>query len=76
MDHSHVEAPSAYQPWGNVEAEVSSRRLSPGRHPRAVPFTHPTLRAPFTQINCNDKHERKPQVLKLQRERVHISPVT
>ena len=31
---SHMEVPSAHQPRGAVEAEMSSRRLNPGRDPR------------------------------------------
>ena len=38
---------------------------------------HPPLAAPFTRgINSEDKHEGKSQVLKVQEERVHVSPTT
>ena len=40
-------------------------------------LTHPTWRAPFTWgINSEDKHEGKPHILKMQRERIHVSPTT
>lgn len=72
----HVEAPSAHQPWGGMEAEVSSRRLSPGRHPRArvllliQPWEHPLHKYTVT-TNTRGSHNSWNC-----RERVHISPIT
>lgn len=68
----HLQHTSLGEVW---EAEVSSRRLSPGRHPRACVLYHPTLRAPLHKYTVTTNTRGSHNSWNC-RERVHISPIT